>query len=91
MTKSELVDELSQKIGQTKSTTESMVDAFVDVVAKTLKENNEVKLVGFGTFSVSKRKARTGRNPQTGQEIQIPEKRVVSFKAGKLLRDAVSE
>jgi DNA-binding protein HU-beta len=91
MTKSELVDELSQKIGQTKSTTESMLDAFVEVVAKTLKENSEVKLVGFGTFSVSTRKARAGRNPQTGQEIQIPEKRVVSFKAGKLLRDAVSE
>lgn len=90
MTKSELVDELSQRIGQTKSTTESMLDAFVEVVAKTLKENNELKLVGFGTFSVSTRKARTGRNPQTGQEIQIPEKRVVNFKVGKVLRDAVS-
>jgi DNA-binding protein HU-beta len=89
MTKSELVDEISQRIGQTKATTESMLDAFVEVVASALKNESELKLVGFGSFSVSTRKARTGRNPQTGQEIQIPEKRVVNFKAGKTLKDAV--
>jgi len=90
MTKSDLVDELSQRTGQTKSTAESMLDSFVEIVAQTLKENNEVKLVGFGTFSVTTRKARTGRNPQTGQEIQIPEKKAVHFKAGKVLKDAVN-
>lgn len=90
MTKSDLVDELAKRTDQTKATTETMLDAFIEVIASSLKDHQEIKLVGFGTFSSSSRKARIGRNPQTGQEIQIPAKRVVTFKPGKTLKDALS-
>ena len=62
-----------------------MLDSFIEAVTKTLKSGNKVTLVGFGTFSVSKRNARTGRNPQTGEAIKIKAKKVARFKAGKEL------
>jgi DNA-binding protein HU-beta len=65
------------------------LDAYVDAVTKELKKGGRIGLVGFGTFSVAKRKAREGRNPQTGKAIKIPAKKVVKFKAGKELADKV--
>ena len=67
------------------------VDAFVETVSETLKKNDKVQLVGFGTFQTSKRAARTGRNPQTGAEIKIKASTVPQFKAGKALKDAVNK
>lgn len=90
MTKSDLVDELAKRTEQTKITAETMLDAFIEIIANSLKEDQDIKLVGFGTFSALKRKARIGRNPLTGQEIQIPAKRVVAFKPGKILKDALA-
>ncbi len=90
MNKNELIEELSDKTGFTKSDTQKFVNAYVDVVSKTLKKGNEVQLVGFGTFRVAKRKARTGRNPQTGKALKIPAKKVPAFRAGKSLKEAVN-
>jgi DNA-binding protein HU-beta len=73
----------------TKADTERAIDAFIDVVSKNIKKKDGVKLVGFGTFAVSARKARVGRNPQTGEEIQIPARKVPVFRPGKELKDAV--
>ncbi|MDI9337752.1 MAG: HU family DNA-binding protein [Alphaproteobacteria bacterium] len=83
MNKSELVDFIADKSGSTKSQAVQCVDAFVEAVAKTLKKGGKLTLVGFGTFSVVKRAARTGRNPQTGATIKIKAKKVAKFKPGK--------
>lgn len=88
MNKNELIEELSDKTGFTKSDTKKFIDKYVEVISKALKKGRDVQLVGFGTFKVTKRKARTGRNPQTGKEIKIPAKKVPAFKAGKALKDA---
>jgi DNA-binding protein HU-beta len=82
MNKAELIDKLSTDAGITKSQANAVLDSFTDTVAKTLKKGEKVTLVGFGTFSVSKRAARTGRNPQTGAAIKIKAKKVAKFKAG---------
>ncbi|HLA50729.1 MAG TPA: HU family DNA-binding protein [Thermodesulfobacteriota bacterium] len=89
MTKGELVDAIAGGAGLTKVDAEKAVNAFTEAVTKSLKKGDAVGLVGFGTFSVSKRKARKGRNPQTGKEINIPAAKVPKFKAGKGLKDAV--
>lgn len=89
MNKAELVESISKVTGQTKADTERTVDAFVDIVTKNIKKKDGVKLVGFGTFAVSNRKARVGRNPQTGQEIQIPARKVPVFRPGKELKESV--
>ena len=67
-----------------------MVDAVLGAIGKALKEDQEVRLVGFGTFATARRKGGTGRNPRTGQEIEIPASVSVKFKAGKILKDAVN-
>jgi DNA-binding protein HU-beta len=85
MNKAELVAQLAEEAGITKTQANAALDAFVDNVTKTLKKGDKVTLVGFGTFSVSKRQARTGRNPQTGETIKIKAKKVARFKAGKEL------
>jgi len=85
MNKAELVAQLAEEAGITKTQANAALDAFVDNVTKTLKKGDKVTLVGFGTFSVSKRQARTGRNPQTGEAIKIKAKKVARFKAGKEL------
>lgn len=85
MNKAELISKLSEDAGITKTQANATVDSFVEAVTKTLKGGGKVTLVGFGTFSVSKRAARNGRNPQTGQVIKIKAKKVAKFKAGKEL------
>ncbi|MDB5231698.1 MAG: transcriptional regulator subunit alpha [Chitinophagaceae bacterium] len=85
MNKAELVAQLADDASITKSQANAAVDSFVDTVTKVLKKGDKVTLVGFGTFSVSKRAARSGRNPQTGEVIKIKAKKVARFKAGKEL------
>lgn len=91
MTKGELVAAIAEDTGLTKTDSERALNSFVDTVKKTLKKGGDVSLVGFGTFSTSKRKARMGRNPQTGEEIKIAAATVPKFKAGKGLKDAVKK
>ena len=85
MNKAELISKLADDAGITKTQANAALDSFVEATTKTLKGGGKVTLVGFGTFSVSKRAARNGRNPQTGAVIQIKAKKVAKFKAGKEL------
>lgn len=82
MNKAELIDAMAAAGGVSKADAKKSLEAFVDVTGKALKSGDRISLVGFGSFSVSKRAARTGRNPQTGKEIKIAAKNVVKFKAG---------
>ncbi len=91
MNKSELVDALAHHAEITKAAASKIIDAFTDIITRTLKKGEAVVLPGFGSFQVSARSARTGRNPQTGATIQIKASRVAKFKAGKKLKDAVAE
>jgi DNA-binding protein HU-beta len=85
MNKAELIAKIADDAGITKTQANASLDSFVEAVTKTLKGGGKVTLVGFGTFSVSKRAARNGRNPQTGAVIKIKAKKVAKFKAGKEL------
>ena len=89
MNKAELVEAMTTVTGLTKADTERSLDAFIEVVKKNISNKEGVKLVGFGSFSTSDRKARVGRNPQTGEEIQIPARRVPIFKPGKELKSCI--
>ena len=89
MTKAELIAEIAKKSGLAKADAERALNAFVETAKKTLKKEGRLALAGFGTFSVNKRKARTGRNPRTGETIKIKAKKVVKFKAGKALSDSM--
>ena len=89
MNKAQLIDAIASSAGLTKADAKKALDAFIDSTSGALKKGDRVALVGFGSFSVAKRSARTGRNPQTGKEITIPAKNVVKFKAGSELGDAV--
>lgn len=89
MNKAELIDAVAAGADISKADAKKAVDAFVSATAAALKKGDRVSLVGFGSFSVSERAARTGRNPQTGKEIKIAAKKVVRFKAGSELSDAV--
>jgi DNA-binding protein HU-beta len=89
LNKTELVGQVAAKTGMTKKDVEKVVSAFFATVEESLKEGDKVQLVGFGTFEVRERKSRKGRNPQTGEEINIPATRVPAFKAGKVLKDSV--
>ena len=89
MNKTDLVSQVAAKTGMTKKDVEKVVNAFFGTVEGALKDGGRVQLVGFGTFEVRDRKARKGRNPQTGQEISIPATKVPAFKAGKALKDIV--
>jgi DNA-binding protein HU-beta len=91
MTKAELVSIMAEEAGITKVAATSALDAYVVTVAKELKKNAKIGLLGFGTFSVVKRKAREGRNPQTGKTIKIPAKKVVKFKAGKTFTEKATK
>ena len=88
MNKSDLVGEVAKAVGS-KRKAENAVSCVFDTITKALKKGRPLTLVGFGKFSVSKRKARLGRNPQTGKEIRIPAKKVPKFTAGKALKNAV--
>ena len=85
MNKAELIAKLAEDADITKTQANSALDSFIEAVTKTLKGGGKVTLVGFGTFSISERKARNGRNPQTGAVIKIKKRRVAKFKAGKEL------
>ena len=87
MNKAELISKIADDAGVTKSQANAALDSFVEAVTKTLKGGGKVTLVGFGTFSVTKRAARNGRNPQTGAVIKIKARKVAKFKAGKELTD----
>ncbi|WP_435100762.1 HU family DNA-binding protein [Arhodomonas sp. AD133] len=90
MNKSELIEAVAQSADISKAAASRAVDAFVDSVTDALKEGDQVTLVGFGTFTVRERSARSGRNPRTGETINIPASKVPGFKAGKALKDAVN-
>lgn len=89
MNKAELIDAMASHAGLTKADAKKALDAFIGATTNALKKGDRVALVGFGSFSVSKRESRKGRNPQTGKEITIPAKKVVKFKAGAELADVV--
>jgi len=89
MTKAELVEKMAKDADISKAAAAKALDSLIDAIVKTVKKGNKVALVGFGTFSVSKRKARTGRNPQTGATIKIAARKVPKFSSGKAFKDAV--
>ena len=90
MNKNDLVAAVSGSAGLSKADSAKAVDSVFDSITGSLRGGNEVRLVGFGTFSVANRKASEGRNPRTGEKIQIPASRQPKFKAGKALKDAVN-
>ncbi len=91
MNKTELVAKVAEKSGLTKKDAEKAVNGFFASVEEALVEDDKVQIIGFGTFEVKERAARKGRNPQTGDEIDIPASKNPVFKAGKALKDAVNE
>ena len=91
MNKTELVAAMAEKAELSKKDSEKALKAFIDVVSEELQKGEKIQLVGFGTFEVSERAARTGKNPQTGAEIKIPASKAPKFKAGKALKDAVNK
>ncbi|MDI3534395.1 MAG: DNA-binding protein HU-beta [Thermosediminibacterales bacterium] len=91
MNKAELITSISEKSGLTKKDSEKALNAFVESVEEALVNGEKVQLVGFGTFEVRERSARKGRNPQTGEEIEIPAAKIPAFKAGKALKDSVNK
>jgi DNA-binding protein HU-beta len=90
MNKTELIVAIATAAGSTKSDAEKALNGMIEAITKALSAGDSVTLVGFGSFSVSERAARTGRNPSTGKEIKISAKKVAKFKAGKVLADAVN-
>ena len=89
MTKAELIQVMAEKANTSKAAAKRFLDTFTDTVTETLKAGDKVTMVGFGTFSVTTRKPRKGRNPRTGKEIQIPGGSTPRFKAGKALKEKV--
>ena len=89
MNKAELVAAMAEKTELSKKDAEAALKAFTDVVAEELKKGEKIQLVGFGTFEVAERAERTGRNPQTGADMEIPASKAPHFKAGKSFKDAV--
>jgi len=90
MNKAEFVDAVAAKAELSKTEAATAVDAVLDSIADALKQSDQVTLIGFGTFLVRKREARTGRNPRTGEPLEIAASNVPSFKAGKALKDSVN-
>ena len=90
MNKAELIDAIADAADLSKASAGHALDAAIESITKALKKGDSVTLVGFGTFSVRKRAARTGRNPRTGETIQIKASKVPGFKAGKALKDAIN-
>ena len=91
MNKTELVAAIAEEAGLSKKDAEKALKAFTDVVAAELKKGEKIQLVGFGTFEVSERAAREGRNPQTGEAMTIEASKSPKFKAGKALKDSINE
>ncbi|MEW4372784.1 HU family DNA-binding protein [Paenibacillus sp. WLX1005] len=90
MNKTDLINNISNNSGLTKRDVEVVLNGFLDEITGALSKGDKVQLIGFGTFETRKRAARTGRNPQTGAEINIPESNVPAFKAGNKLKEAVN-
>ena len=90
MNKADLVTAMAEKAGVSKKDAEASLKAFTDIVAEELKKGEKIQLVGFGTFEVSERAAREGRNPQTGETMKIEASKSPKFKAGKALKDMVN-
>lgn len=90
MNKAELIDAIADSAELSKASASRALDSAIDSITKALKKGDTVTLVGFGTFSVRKRAARTGRNPRTGETIKIKASKVPGFKAGKALKDAIN-
>ncbi|OED38324.1 DNA-binding protein HU [Chromatiales bacterium (ex Bugula neritina AB1)] len=90
MNKTEFVDAIADKADVQKSDAAKMIDAMVEVIGDTLKKDEQITLIGFGTFMVSKREARKGRNPRTGEEIDIAASNVPRFKPGKALKETIN-
>lgn len=91
MNKNELVSKVAEQSEMTKKDTEKVINSLFESIEEALAEGDKVQLVGFGTFEVRDRAARTGRNPQTGEEIKIPATKIPAFKPGKSLKDAVGK
>lgn len=89
MVKADLITKVASKAGMTKASAENALNSFIASVEEVLASQGKLTLTGFGTFEVQERKARTGRNPRTGQEIKIPASKVVKFRPGKLLKDSI--
>jgi DNA-binding protein HU-beta len=90
MNKQELVEKVAKETGMTKTSAAAAMESAIDGIVKTLKKGQSITFVGFGTFKTSVRKARMGRNPQTGAAVKIPKRRVARFSAGKGLKDALN-
>ncbi len=90
MNKAELIEAMASKSGLSKADSKKALDAFINSTTGALEKGDRLSLIGFGSFSISNRKARTGRNPRTGKEIQIPAKKVVKFKPGTELANSVN-
>lgn len=91
MNKAELINAIADETGLSKKDTEATINSFVNVVSNALENKNKVQLIGFGTFETRERAARTGRNPQTNEEIKIPASTTPAFKAGKALKERVNK
>ncbi len=91
MNRTELIDAMAKETGLTKKDLDAAVKSFISTVSKELTKGGSVQLIGFGTFDVGERAARTGRNPKTGAEIKIAASKCPKFKAGKALKDAVNK
>ena len=90
MNKADLIERVSKDTNFTKTQVENVLNCITDCIKKAIKKDEDVKLVGFGTFTKSKRKARTGRNPQTGAEIKIPASNIPKFKPGKEFKELIN-
>ena len=90
MNKTEFIAAIAEEAGLSKTDAAKAVKAFTDVVVEEMKKGEKIQLVGFGTFEVAERAARTGRNPQTGAEMTIPASKAPKFKAGKALKDSIN-
>ena len=91
MNKTELIEQIAKKTQLSKKDSQAALEAITDEIGRALKKGDKVQLIGFGTFEVSKRAARTGKNPQTGEAIKIPASKAPKFKAGKALKDLVNK
>jgi DNA-binding protein HU-beta len=90
MNKADLINRVAEDTNMSKTMAAECVNSVIECIGETLKDGNKVSLTGFGTFTMTSRKARVGRNPQTGAEIKIPSKNVIKFKPGKELTDTVN-
>lgn len=91
MFKTDIINAIASKTGNTKTSVEDMLDSFVSTVIETVKQGQDVNLIGFGSFKVVKTKARTGRNPRTGKEIKIAAGKKVKFSVGQTLKNSVKK